>query len=643
MSKLAARRLSLNLILIAFLAVTVSATWSRPCQAQAPASNIFFILDASGSMWGQIKDQAKIDIAKEVLTGLIKDLPADVRVGLVAYGHRKKGDCNDVEELVPLGPQNKNALITKIQAISPKGMTPITLSVKQTAEKLKTLEQDTTIILVSDGKETCAGDPCALVRELRKSGAKFIMHVVGFDVTKEERKQLECMAKAGGGTYYAAQDAGQLRMALDQVMKEALAENLIIRSVSPAGWPVIAQVLVFKANTKEQVGARVDKRAAFRLPAGIYDVSARLKMDDRQVKNLSGLEVKKYEELEEKVVFSVARLGGWVKDATGKPTKGWIEIFRIEDGEEKRTDYGSTEKEPRVFDVVPGLYKMVLKDTKADQQTVIKNIQVDAGKEVIKEASFALARLGGWVKDPTGKPTKGWIEIFKIEDGEEKRLNYASTGNEPRIFDVPPGLYRIMLKDTKTNQQTVIKNIQVDAGQEVIKVASFALARLGGWVKDTKGKPTKGWIEIFKIEDGEEKRLKYASTGNEPRIFDVPPGLYKVMLKDTKANQQTIIKNIQVDAGQEIIKEASFALARLGGWVKDAAGKPIKGWIEIFKIEDGEEKRLKYASTGKEPRIFDVPPGLYKVMLKETATNKEKVLTNIQVKDGQEIIKEVQF
>jgi len=71
------------------------------------------------------------------------------------------------------------------------------------------------------------------------------------------------------------------------------------------------------------------------------------------------------------------------------------------------------------------------------------------------------------------------------------------------------------------------------------------------------------------------------------------------MLKDTKANQQTIIKNIQVDAGQEIIKEASFALARLGGWVKDAAGKPIKGWIEIFKIEDGEEKRLKYASTGK--------------------------------------------
>ena len=121
------------------------------------------------------------------------------------------------------------------------------------------------------------------------------------------------------------------------------------------------------------------------------------------------------------------------------------------------------------------------------------------------------------------------------------------------------------------------------------------------------------------------------------------PGMYRMVLKDTKADQQTVIKNIKVDAGQEVIKVASFALARLGGWVKDAKGKPTEGWIEIFRIEDGEENRTNYGSTAKEPRIFDVSPGLYKMELKETETNKEKVLTNIQVKDGQEIIKEVRF
>jgi hypothetical protein len=110
---------------------------------------------------------------------------------------------------VPLGVIDKEKLIEKIKAISPKGKTPITLSVKTTAEKLKTLEDETTVILVSDGKETCEGDPCALVKQLKESGVRFVMHVIGFDVTEEERNQLECIAGAGGGTYYAAKNAGE--------------------------------------------------------------------------------------------------------------------------------------------------------------------------------------------------------------------------------------------------------------------------------------------------------------------------------------------------------------------------------------------------------------------------------------------------
>ena len=75
--------------------------------AKTQEGNIMFILDASGSMWGQVEGKAKIAIAKEVLTGLIEELPDGLKVGLVAYGHRRKGDCNDVEELVPLGVLDK--------------------------------------------------------------------------------------------------------------------------------------------------------------------------------------------------------------------------------------------------------------------------------------------------------------------------------------------------------------------------------------------------------------------------------------------------------------------------------------------------------------------------------------------------------
>jgi len=195
------------LILTVFFSITI---FMLPINVagvtKAQEGNLMFILDASGSMWGQVEGKAKIDIAKEVMAGLIADLPEGLNVGLVAYGHRHKGDCNDVEELTPLGVLDKKELINIINAISPKGKTPITLSVQMTAQKLKAMEDETTIILVSDGKETCEGDPCVLVRELKQSGIKFIMHVIGFDVTDEEREQLECMAEAGGGMYYAAKN-----------------------------------------------------------------------------------------------------------------------------------------------------------------------------------------------------------------------------------------------------------------------------------------------------------------------------------------------------------------------------------------------------------------------------------------------------
>jgi len=66
------------------------------------ASNVLFILDGSGSMWAKVEGRAKIDVAKEVLGGLLSDLPSDTRVGLVAYGHTKKDDCKDVQVLAPL-------------------------------------------------------------------------------------------------------------------------------------------------------------------------------------------------------------------------------------------------------------------------------------------------------------------------------------------------------------------------------------------------------------------------------------------------------------------------------------------------------------------------------------------------------------
>jgi hypothetical protein len=180
---------------------------------------VMIILDASGSMWGRAGNETKIEAARKVLSKVVPALPPTLDVGLTAFGHRRTGDCNDIEILVPLGSKNRNELLQKALGIQPKGRTPLALSVELIADTLKERDADTTIIMVSDGKDTCSPDPCAAVKKLKESGVRFILHVVGFGVNDEEHEQLQCMAKAGGGSYYTAKDAESLLAAFVEMTK----------------------------------------------------------------------------------------------------------------------------------------------------------------------------------------------------------------------------------------------------------------------------------------------------------------------------------------------------------------------------------------------------------------------------------------
>lgn len=190
------------------------------CVHAAAFPEAVFILDGSGSMLGAAGAQTKMDAAKAVLEKVVPSLPPEVRVGLAVYGHRRSQDCSDIEILIPPGSTDRDGLLAQIRAIQPKGMTPIAAAVTQVADLLKGRDAETTIVLVSDGKETCGGDPCAVVKALTAAGVKFVMHVVGFDVTEQDKEELSCIAEAGGGQYFGAADADALLAALETVRKE---------------------------------------------------------------------------------------------------------------------------------------------------------------------------------------------------------------------------------------------------------------------------------------------------------------------------------------------------------------------------------------------------------------------------------------
>lgn len=206
----------INKVILFFLLIPIIGivALSAVCHAAPLKGNLIFIMDGSGSMEASLEKESKISVAKEVMTSIVNSLNSKLEVGLVAYGHRRRGDCKDVEELVAVGPLKRELLIEKITSIRPTGMTPISLSLKMTAEKIKSFNERTTVILISDGQETCMGDPCELVRDLKSEGNRFKLHVIGFGVTEDVSRQLGCVAKSGGGKYFSAENAEQFENAL---------------------------------------------------------------------------------------------------------------------------------------------------------------------------------------------------------------------------------------------------------------------------------------------------------------------------------------------------------------------------------------------------------------------------------------------
>jgi len=200
-----------NIIWMVALLLPLSAFAERPA--------MLFVFDGSASMLGQVDGKAKIDLAKKAMSGLLKGFPDGADIGLIAYGHRRKGDCSDIEMLAPVG-SGRETVIKAVQSIKPRGKTPLTSAIRFAAEKLKGRDAPTSIVVISDGEESCNADPCAAADAVRQADGNLQVHVIGFDVKGAAAKQLQCIASNGGGKYYTANDANELASSFAAVKKE---------------------------------------------------------------------------------------------------------------------------------------------------------------------------------------------------------------------------------------------------------------------------------------------------------------------------------------------------------------------------------------------------------------------------------------
>lgn len=218
-----------------------------PATAARAAANIMFILDVSGSMAAKLDGKRKIDLAKNAFNGMITGLPPDTHAGLYVYGHHGNRDCKAFEMLMPPAKIDKAAMQKHVAGLKARrGATPLTFALAKSIEAIGNHKNpgQKTVVLLSDGKENCGGDPVDLATKMGKSLGKLIsIYVIGFDVGKDERTQLEAVAKAGNGAYYDAANAGQLASALktvaNKVVKTAIFRDDFDQPFLNESWEVI--------------------------------------------------------------------------------------------------------------------------------------------------------------------------------------------------------------------------------------------------------------------------------------------------------------------------------------------------------------------------------------------------------------------
>ena len=444
-------------------------------------ANTLFILDASGSMWGQIKGKAKITIAKEVMAKLVPELSNDSRIGLIAYGHRRKGDCNDVETLVTLGDNHKQSVLDAVKGLSAKGKTPLTLSVNQAFKQLRSEKNISTVVLVSDGIESCGGDPCAAVKAAKASGMNFILHTVGFGLSKDETKQLQCMAKAGDGEFFQANNAEELLKSTRKATK-ALTLGALKLTLTSNGKPVNAWVkLVGKgsiglADLTNDRGVKPGhlwhlKPGVYQLetlPAGLQGVSPLI------VKNIV---VESGKTVEKQLGFDQSLLR--IK-ATNNGLPAIVQI-KVIDRKSGRPVFDTATfstftmrgvKTPYEIKLIPGKYRL---DVKLPTKSALAPYQEDIdltspGMSVDKSVNIktSILRITAIKK---GKPVKARIYI---DDLKTKKDIFNSDFLVSFGFQTPyevtllPGKYRLTVNQTDIDSRH-IEEIEINSNEKVLQ------------------------------------------------------------------------------------------------------------------------------------------------------------------------------
>lgn len=543
--------------------------------AQEGPTNTVFILDASGSMRAAMGDGTRLDAAQQALQTLVAEIPPGETISLWAYGHRLSQDdpaasCQDIEQVIPLGAFDEGAFLSAVNGLNAIGYTPISQTLRQVAATLPEGGRNT-VVLVSDGEETCGGDPCAVAAELASSGVQLRVHTIGFNVDVATRLQLECIAEVSGGTYFNAEDADELSEVL--ILASAF-DSGTLQLVDEAGNRLTA--LEFTA-VDTLFGATETGTGSMSLAPGDYTVTVNT---TPPIEETVTIEVDQTTNI---VVAAPGRIE--ITDPAGQVMADQaFDVFEVPTEEAIGNFVGSAA-------VQPGDYRVVVATTPPFEREVAvqagQTVQFSANPNGVLVPVFA-----------DGSSTEGVYTVLYDANGQVVETFLGGP------IEVAPGQYTLAF-DTMPETR---RQVTVVAGEQ-LEVMLDLPGRLE--IVDGGGAPTDLYFQVHEAETGEYIGAEFGGAELQPGIYSVEldiQGYPPTVVAVSGAETTTLVLQTGVLEIVNLPDDGDVTFYRLG---TDGAYSQEAFYLYDIEFEDGRVRI--YADTYR----IEVRDGNFNVVFDE--------------------------
>lgn len=220
-------------------------------KGDAAPEKAILLLDASSSMLLYVDGQQKMEVAKNAVRSFAKTIGETSDVSLYVYGHSgsqedkdKALSCSKIDEVYPLQPYQEESFFKAVQDVEAKGWTPLAEAIKTAREASASYDGDITLYIVSDGAETCDGDPVEEAKLFAADNEQRKVNIIGFNVDAKAENQLKEVALAGNGEYIPAHHPDDLKESIKHTWVPSTIDIMSKQWSSPKNtFPVMFQKL----------------------------------------------------------------------------------------------------------------------------------------------------------------------------------------------------------------------------------------------------------------------------------------------------------------------------------------------------------------------------------------------------------------